>query len=480
MSPDDPTNLSAWLTSIVGEAHVSTDDEAREHLSFDAIDPGRLAARADAIESRVDAVVRPATTDEVADVVRLANKLALPVVPYGGGTGVMGAVIPLSGGIAIDLRRMDCVLEVRSADRLAVVQPGVVLADLDAAARVHGLQVAHDPWSVSIATVGGAISTDSVGYLASKYGSMGEQVVAYEAVLGDGEIVRTKPLARQSSGPTLGRLLSGAEGTMAIITEATIRLFAEPEAREFATVGFDSFEAGYPVVVRLFDLGLVPALIDLTEEDPRDDAQGFHCLLYLGFEGYREEVEAQRTRALAEATAAGGVDIGAQTTQHYWDARHAVAERWRDETRPLRPTERWVNHRWRAADYLHVSLPVTRVLDYKRLAEGVAVRYGLHIREAAVWTDPRLFSIYLIDPSVGRGEEGADDVDGNGPPLWRAVDELLAGALRMEGGVEYCHGLGTKLASWAEQEWGDALLLARRLKHAVDPNGILNPGKLGL
>jgi FAD/FMN-containing dehydrogenase len=387
-------------------------------------------------------------------------------------------VIPLNGGISLDLRRMDRVLEIRAADHLAVVQPGVILGDLDAATRPYGLQMAHDPWSVPVATVGGAISADSMGYRASKYGSMGEQVVGNEAVLGDGEIVRTRPLARQSSGPMLARLLSGAEGTMAVITEATVRLFAEPESREFAPVGFGRFEAGYPLLVRLFDLGVIPAMVDLIEEEPGDDAQGYRCLLYLGFEGYREEVQAQRVLALAEATAAGGVDLGPKATQHYWDTRHEVAERWRDRTQPLRPTDRWVDRRWRAADYLHVSLPVSRVVEYKRFADDVALQFGLEIRETAVWTDPRLFSLYLVDPHAE--VEGLSVEDGGTHPLWDAVDELLAGALRMEGGIEYCHGLGTKLAAWAEAEWGDALLLARKLKRAVDPNGILNPGKLGL
>ncbi|MDA1036670.1 MAG: FAD-binding oxidoreductase, partial [Chloroflexi bacterium] len=182
------SELTEKLSAIVGAEHVLTDDESRERSSFDAIDPRRLMARANAIDSRVDVVVRPADTAQVAQVVRLANEARFPIVPYGGGTGVMGAVIPLSGGISLDLRRMDRVLEIRREDRLGIVQPAVVLADLDAAAKPHGLQLGHDPWSVPIATVGGAISTDSVGYRASKYGSMGEQVVAYEAVLGDGEV----------------------------------------------------------------------------------------------------------------------------------------------------------------------------------------------------------------------------------------------------------------------------------------------------
>jgi FAD/FMN-containing dehydrogenase len=449
------------------------DDESRERLSFDAIDPGRLMARANVIESRVDVVVRPADTQQVAQVVRLANEERVPVVPYGGGTGVMGAVIPLSGGIAVDLRRMDHVLEIRREDRLAVVQPGVVLTDLDGIAKHHGLQLGHDPWSVPIATVGGAVSTDSVGYRASKYGSMGEQVVAYEAVLGDGEIVRTRALPRQSSGPMLSMLASGAEGTMLILTEITVRLFPEPEAREFATVGFESFESGYPAAVRLFDIGLIPALFDLTEEDSPGGGHGFRAVLYLGFEGYREEVDAQRDRSLKEVVALGGIDLGPSLTQDYWDTRHAVAERWRDRTKPLRPTERWADQRWRSADYLHVSLPTTRVLEYKRFADEVATRHGLNIRETAIWTHPQLFSLYITDP---------EEFDANSaqPRLWTAVDQLLSGALAMDGGVEYCHGLGTKLDVWATREWGDALLLARRLKRAVDPNGVLNPGKLGL
>ena len=242
--------------------------------------------------------------------VSFASERGIPVVPYGGGTGVMGAVVPVRGGIALDLRRMDRILEVSREDRTARVQPGVYLADLDSAARDHGMMLGHDPWSVPIATVGGAISTDSVGYRASRYGSMGQQVRALEVVLGSGEVVRTRPIQRQSSGPMLKGLFAGAEGTMGVITEATIDLRALPEAREFASVGFDTFEQGYPVVVaRLLDIDLVPALIDLTEE-PGTPENAAPCILYLGFEGYREQVEAQRTRTMAEALAAGGRDLG--------------------------------------------------------------------------------------------------------------------------------------------------------------------------
>ena len=140
--------------------------------------------------------------------------------------------------------------------------------------------------------------------------------------------------------------------------------------------------------------------------------------------------------------------------------------------RPLRPTERWRKADWRAADYLHLSLPVSGVLDYKRRAEGIVQENGLAVHEAAVWTDPRLFSLLVVDPQSGRDDRQA--------VLATAVEELLTLAQAMGGGIEYCHGIGAKLAPLMEREWADALVLARRLKHALDPRDTLNPGKLGL
>ena len=244
MSTASKIALRDALAAIVGPEHVLTDDESRERLSFDAVTAHRLGGRFELAAARVDAVARPADTAEVAALVSLASEHGIPVVPYGGGTGVMGAVVPVRGGIALDLRRMDRIVEVSREDRTARVQPGVYLADLDAAARDYGMMLGHDPWSVPIATVGGAISTDSVGYRASRYGSMGQQVRALEVVLGSGEVVRTRPIQRQSSGPMLKGLFAGAEGTMGVITEATIDLRALPEGPRVRVGGVRYVRAG--------------------------------------------------------------------------------------------------------------------------------------------------------------------------------------------------------------------------------------------
>jgi FAD/FMN-containing dehydrogenase len=468
----NPVLLSALMDATSTDA-VSIDDEARERFSFDALGPSRLFGRDDLTKCRVDAVVRPVTTEQVSQIMRLATQYGVPVIPYGGGTGVMGAVIPVQGGISLDMCGMDGILEMLPRERLVRVQPGVLLERLDTEAEGQGLMLGHDPWSVPIATIGGAISTDSVGYRAGRYGSMGKQVRALEVVLADGQVVRTRPLTQASSGPSMAGLFAGTEGTMGVITEATVQLFPQPEDRRFATFGFDSFEAGFPAVERLFGIGLSPAVLDLTEEDhPPDGAGNYHCVLYLVFEGFREEVEAQYQRSVAEALACGGTDLGPGVTEGYWRDRHAPAERWKEQVQHLRPTERWLRNEWRAADYLHVSLPTARVLGYKRRAEETLAAAGLTVSEAAVWTHLGLFSLLIMDP-----QEGAP---GRNEVVAATSEALLTMAVSMGGGIEYCHGTGSKLAFLAAMDWSDALPLAQRIKRGMDPDGLLNPGKLGL
>ncbi len=461
------------LRGAIGADAVLTDDAARERRSFDSIDPGRLGPRAFLRDARVDAVARPADTAGVAAVVRLANETGVGVVPYGGGTGVMGAVVPERGGVALDLGRMNRVLAIDAEDRIARVQPAVVLADLDAAARAHGLRFGHDPWSVGIATVGGAVSTDSLGYHAARFGSMGQQLRAAEVVLGDGAIVRTRLLPRQSTGPQLAGLWAGSEGTMGVLTELAVELFPVPEAQLFVSVGFDSFAQGYPAAVRIHNLGIRPVLFDLSEDETADEEAGGHrTVLRLCFEDARELAQAQAARSLAEGLAAGGVDLGPGPARSHWEVRHDVAIRWKQNLQPLLPSQRWERRRWANADYLHISLPVSRMRDYHARAMGIATRRGLRVREAGIWTDPRLYGVFIYDPDEAQPA-------GRSAALQAGVEELLSLVLELDGGLEFCHGLGAKLAGWAEHEWGTALPLARRLKGAVDPAGVLSPGRLG-
>ena len=335
----------------------------------------------------------------------------------------------------------------------------------------------HDPYSTPIATVGGAISTDGVGYRAARYGSMGAQVIGLEVVLPTGEVLVTKAVPKDASGPNLNALFIGAEGTMGIITAAALRVFRRPEERRFATISFSSFDDGFHAVSEMFSLGLRPALTDLTEEPTRRSGE-LRVLLYLVFEGYREEVEAQQRRTLSICSNAGGVDVGPGETEEYWRGRHRSGERYQQDVMPLPPAERW-SRGWGSDgnwDYLHVALPVSQVLEFRLKATAIAQENGVSIREYAIWTEPELFSMIMAGIATSTPLEH----DGQKDSFAQTIDQVLRLAQDMGGTMEYCHGVGLKLGYLVEREWGSGLEVARRLKRALDPNGIMNPGKLGL
>ena len=194
----------------------------------------------------------------------------------------MGATVPVRGGIVLDTKALNRVLDVNPTDRTAQAESGVVLEDLARALKMHGLMPGHDPWSLPIATVGGAISTNGVGYRAASYGPMGEQVLGLEVVVPDGQVLTTRSVPKYSSGPNYNHLFIGTEGVFGIITKATLRVFRIPEKRSFATVGFDSFDQGFKALGEMFSLGLRPTLVDLTEESGE---RGDGVLLYMMYEG---------------------------------------------------------------------------------------------------------------------------------------------------------------------------------------------------
>ena len=272
--PHDAVNC---LRRSLGSQSVFTDEKTIDFHSADALNPRGLTIRTLLHGARRWGWSFPQSTDEVSEIVRVANRYETPIVPYGGGTGVMGAAVPPEGAIVIDMQHMNKIRTVSEEDRIAWAEAGVVLEDLDAVLANHGLMLGHDPYSKPIATVGGAISTNGVGYLAARYGSMGAQVAALEVVLPTGDVMTTKAVHKPASGPDLNALFIGSEGTLGIITAAALRVFPLPECRRFATVSFSTFADGFHAVAEMFSIGLRPALTDLTEEP------GDSVLLYLVF-----------------------------------------------------------------------------------------------------------------------------------------------------------------------------------------------------
>ncbi len=460
----DSSTIEA-LARIVGAPHVLTDPYDLDRYSADALTPFRAFGAEARFDRLADLVVRPGSAKEISEIVVLANRNGIPLVPYGGGTGVMGGVLPVCGGIVVDVGRMNRVLEVSCTDLTARVEAGVILQDLEDALAEHDLMQGHDPYSVPIATVGGAISTNGVGYRAGAFGPMGEQVLGLEAVLPNGRVITTRPLPKHSSGPDLNRLFIGSEGVFGIITQAAIRVHRRPEAQVFAAASFDSFDRGFAAAAELLALGLRPTLLDLTEED-----SGIR--LFLLFEGYREGVAAQQARSAEVCAQFGGRDIGPGPTEAYWRDRHQSGLSYKQSFLGLPRQTRWDRSWGRGFDYLHLALPVSRVLEYRQRCDELMAGTGVRVVEYAIWSRPELFSMLMVS-----NPEDGDDFREN---LARVVDQALKLAQDMGGAMEYCHGVGVKLDHLLAREMGAGHDVLRELKRALDPADIMNPGKLGL
>ena len=457
--------LTDKLSRIVGSAQILKDPTQLSEVSWDALSAGRIHPLRRPGTTAPLCLVLPASTAEVREVVLLANEEKVPIVPYGGGSGLMGGALSVRRGIVLDLRRMDKLLEIDKEALRARVQAGAVLEVLEKELNEKGLILGHDPWTLPVATVGGAISTNSLGYRGGKYGSMGDQVLGLEAVLPNGEILRTRAVAKSSTGISLKHLFIGGEGCFGVITEATVRVFPLSEKRSLYSYRFASFEQGFAAVQNIFARGLKPAVVDFG-----DDAAKLHggAVLYLAFEGAKEMVEAEERLTLAICDEGGGKRLPREEAESFWRDRHVIADRFMHNRRSRRERGRDALRR----DWIHVALPASQVLAFRKAAMEIVAKRGICLQESGLWNRPELFSMRLAieERDVERAQVVLEDT----------VDELLRLVQKMGGSMEYCHGVGVKLASLMAEEHGYGLEVMRQIKKVLDPNNIMNPGKLGL
>ena len=462
------SDLLARLAGLVGDENVATGDTELRRFAVDAL-RGRGNAAGEP-EAGPIAVVRPGTTAETAAVLALASSARLPVVAYGAGTGLMGGARTLRPGIVLDTVRLNSI-DVSPDDRFVWAGAGCILNDVDSVLRQHGMCLGHDPWTFPVATVGGTLSTNGLGYRGGRYGGMGDQAIALEVALADGSVVRTRSVRRHSTGPDSARLFIGAEGTLGVITAAALQAHPVPEREELRAYEFSSFEDGFEAIQAIAALALRPSLLEYSEEhaapwpdlsDHRDEPP----LLYLGFEGLSEEVEYSLARAKALIKQFGGRNLGKKQARRFWDQRHDVALRFaRGLERPQR-----LRADGAAGDFIHVALPPSQILGFKDACHEVCDRVEVGLLECALWTAPDFFSASFLLPDALGGQARLNQV----------IDELLALVQDMGGSMEYVHGAGTRLAHLVDREHGTAMDAMRRIKAVLDADAVLNPGKLGL
>ncbi|WP_427925230.1 FAD-binding oxidoreductase [Streptomyces sp. cg40] len=430
-----------------------------------ATDPRTLAAHAtDRSGTRPDgvplAVVHARRTEDVTVTLRHANALRVPVVPRGAGTGLSGGASAGEGALVLDLSGMNRILELSADDQLAVVEPGVITAELDRAAAGHGLRYAPDPASAAISTIGGNIATNAGGLRCAKYGVTRDSVLGLEAVLADGTVVTTgRRTVKGVTGYDLTALLTGSEGTLAVITSATLRLRPVPVATATIAAYFDSFEAAAEASYAIGRAGVVPALAELLDGpvlhavDPALGARGA-ALLLVQCDGAGAGAEAEQVARVLAATA-----TTVETTADPVEAEALLAAR----RLALPALERL--GRPLIED---IAVPRSRLAEAVREIRAISARHEVPVYTLAHAADGNLHPIIVVDPALDRLPDAA----------WEAAGEIFALALRLGGTLTGEHGVGVLKRQWVADELGPtAHALQRRLKDAFDPHGILNPGK---
>ncbi|HEX7812824.1 MAG TPA: FAD-linked oxidase C-terminal domain-containing protein [Burkholderiales bacterium] len=415
---------------------------------------------------RPDAVVFPNTTEEVSEIVRICAKHGTPVVAYGTGTSLEGNVIPHQGGVVVDLMNMNKVLRVSAEDLDVTVQARVTRKELNAFIRDQGLFFPIDPGAD--ASLGGMAATRASGTNAVRYGTMRENVLALTVVLADGRIIRTSRRSRKSAaGYDLTRLFVGSEGTLGIITEVTLRLYGIPEAMAAAVCSFDSIEGAVDTVIQTIQLGIPVARIELLDDVQMDSVNKFSKLsypvkdtLFVEFHGTEAGVKEQAEMVQAIAAEHGGGEFKWATKTEdrtaLWTARHDVTY----ANKALRPgCEIW------ATD---VCVPISR------------------LTECIMETKKDLKSSFLVAPLVGHVGDGNFHlgflINRDDPKeleeAERLNDRLVMRALAMDGTCTGEHGIGLGKQKFLVAEHGEAVGVMRQIKKALDPQNIMNPGKI--
>lgn len=353
---------------------------------------------------------------------------------------------------------MNRVLELSADDQLAVVEPGVITAELDRAAGEHGLRYAPDPASAAISTIGGNIATNAGGLRCAKYGVTRDSVLGLEAVLADGTVVTTgRRTVKGVTGYDLTALLTGSEGTLAVITSASLRLRPVPVATATLAAYFDSFEAAAEASYAIGRAGVVPALAELLDGsvlhavDPALGKRGA-ALLLVQCDGAGAAAEAEQVARVLAPTATT-VETTADPVEALLAARRLALPALERLGRPL---------------IEDIAVPRSRLAEAAREIRAISARHGVPVHTLAHAADGNLHPIIVVDPALDRLPDAA----------WEAAGEIFALALRLGGTLTGEHGVGVLKRQWVADELGPtAHALQRRLKEAFDPRGILNPGK---
>jgi alkyldihydroxyacetonephosphate synthase len=466
--------IRSELAEVVGQEFVSVDPQDKLVYSTDWswmpqmwLDRGKPLATPEYI-------VHPGSASEISEIMEIANKYRIPVVPWGGGSGTQGGALPIFGGILLDTKRMNKLIEIDEVSLTATAEAGIIISQLDWAARDRGLWFPHYAASSNCATLGGALAPRGTGTVSTKYGKAEDLVLSMEVVLPTGEIIHTPRVPQHAAGPDWWRMFLGAEGTFGVITEATVQLDYLPEARLLKGVLFEdlskALEAGRrimthrldPFVIRLYDMESTRSRV---KKILGYDYEGAYMVI--GFDGDPQIAALQEEKAHQIIAELGARDLGREPGEKWWEHRYDFYYPPQNLKLP------WMYGTTETVTTYDKIEPLYWAI--KNAVEGGFADWNVkfigHFSHWFHW-GVMLYSRFIIEEPPQDAQEALRLHN----KVWNAA---MQAAINNYGMINEHHGVGLKLSRYMRRQFGDAWPLMLKIKRTVDPNGIMNPGKTG-
>jgi len=462
------TKIVSKLAEIVGENNVSTKNidilaytKDSTLIAFNWTLQGKIAGLPDII-------TWPETVEQISEILKLANKEKIPVIPYAEGSGVVGGALAIRGGIVLDMKKFNKIIEINEKDLTITAQTGINGMNLERFLNDKGYTTGHIPQSLYTSSLGGWIAHRAAGQFSTKYGKIEDIVMGMEIVLPQGDIINFKPIARASTGPQFDKLFIGGEGTLGIVTKATLKIWPSPEKRTLISYAFPTFEDSLEATRQILRQQIYPAVMRIYDADETfrhfghiEKAKNKVMVVFVceGI-GRLVDLEEQITKETCEKN--NGVECGDEPVEHWFETRFKVTDTSSTPTFQLVFDTIEIGFLWdKAADMYH------SVIEATKKVKGM-VMITAHVSHFYPNGVGFYFTFAGVPPKELTDLEFYQEV-------WDTVIKTVEDC---GGSFGHHHGVGINRSKWMPVEWGKSFDTLKKIKKLLDPNNILNPGKI--
>jgi len=460
------------IEDVVGVENVSTSESEKLAYGVDYFWIGRMWADRGQRPPSPDVIVRPDSAGEISKLLKIANYYKIPVHTWGGGSGSQGGALAMAGGILLDTKRMNRLIAVDEVSRTITAECGMIFQQLEWYANERGYSCQHIPSCLTCGTVGGALAHRGIGIMSTKYGKIDDQCLSMEIVLPNGDIIQTLPVPKHAAGPDLNQIFIGSEGTLGIMTRATFKLFEQPESRQFRAFLFPDMGSGVqagrdimqkckPSILRLYDeaetLSIIRNILGF-------DKHG--CFMNLAVEGIERIVDIEMDVILSICAKYGAMDLGSDYGEKWFQNRITFFY-----PGHIMDIPQMFGTMDTVATYNNVE-KIYRAMKHAVEDHFPGVRFIAHCSHWYEW-GTMIYDRFIMDHPPEDPKEAIRLHN----QIWNAG---VRAAIANGGVINDHHGIGLKLSRLMKEQYGPAMQVMEGIKKSLDPNGIMNPYKLGL